>query len=130
MPTWSQISTESLAAAKRLRDARLFRSSVSRAYYSAYAAATGALCGRATVSGAGRANPGHEQVVELVRHNLDPRRFSDWQRQRLAGALRTLRRNRLSADYEPSSSITEATAVESLREAAAVYAQLADQERR
>jgi hypothetical protein len=47
-----------------------WRSSVSRSYYAAYCAVTSELVGRGVSFPHGRKNPGHEQLPNLVLHNL------------------------------------------------------------
>ncbi len=118
MHRWRFVGEDSLQAATVLRNARHLRSSISRAYYSAYACATSALLrGRADVSSAARSNPGHAQLQELLRHNLDRRRYDGRARAEFERRMRVLHRARLMADYEPTSHVPPDVAVDCLRHA-------------
>lgn len=116
MATWSDIAQENLAAAKQLHGAEHVRSCLNRAYYCAYAHLTGVLVDAGhTVSSGNRANPGHQQLIELTRHNL-PRGVG-------AGVVRMLRRLvsfRLAADYDPESQLSQTESLEALRSASKI----------
>jgi len=94
---------------------------LSRAYYSAYAGVTGELVSRLGPIGPnGRENPGHEQVVKMIRHNLNPERFNLKQRQEVGRCFKRLLSFRIEADYDPSSSLDEQDAVLGLKHASRV----------
>lgn len=125
MSSWSDLAFESLGAAKLLLTEGLHRSSASRSYYAAYAAATAALMkGGADVAIAGRANPSHIQLIQLVRHNLDPRRHSPRDRSDLARRMRNLFRSRVMADYDPGARVDRVEALRCVRDASALMATL------
>ncbi len=123
MSDWADIANDSLAAAKELKESGRVRSCLSRAYYSAYAGVTGELVScLGSIGPNGRENPGHEQVVKMVKHNLNPERFSLKQRQELGRCFKRLLSFRIEADYDPSSSLDEQDAVLSLKHASRVLA--------
>jgi uncharacterized protein (UPF0332 family) len=79
------------------QDAR-WRSAVSRSYYAAYAAVSGAWEGLAQYP-KGRFGPSHDRLPKLVMTYLTELRF--YERARVVKAARRLYRQRISADYEP-----------------------------
>lgn len=118
MATWQELGEEHLRAAKVLKDKRMLRGAINRAYYAAYAVATHTLNeSGATVNIGERQNPSHAQIAQLVRHNLDPRRFTDQDRQNLSRRVRQLQRFRVMADYDPSSYIDSGIATDCVRDA-------------
>ena len=68
---WRQTALATLETAKHLRDREDNRSSVSRAYYAAYQAATSVciLHGDAANFPHGWHNPAHDQLPELINNN-------------------------------------------------------------
>jgi uncharacterized protein (UPF0332 family) len=112
LATWEELSRDSLWAAKLLADQGHLRSSVSRAYYAAYCAIAGACVARGVTFPYGWRNPSHEQLPDLVMHNLALPRETRW---RLARNIRVLRDARESADYRPGVSISRAILIECLR---------------
>lgn len=106
--SWKQTALATLATAKRLlRNSDDHRSCVSRAYYSAYQAAT-AVCiehGDSADFPDGWNNPTHEQLPNLIANNgeikLDPRRT-------VLKILRELRYLREDADYRDSITVNAA----------------------
>jgi HEPN domain len=96
--SWREMSLGCLRGAKRLLDDDNFRSSVSRAYYTAYCAATSALAVRGVTFAHGWHNPGHEQLPGLILNNSTLPRPRRW---RVNRALRLLRQAREDADYRP-----------------------------
>jgi uncharacterized protein (UPF0332 family) len=121
MSEWRDISTDSMAAAKLLLDAGHHRSSVSRAYYCAYAAATAAMESMGLdVGSKDRPNPGHEQLGQMLRHNLDPGRFGRETRRDIARRFRNLLRSRITADYDPGWTVDERLARLCVRDASVI----------
>lgn len=120
MASWTEMANESLRAAKSLKDASLYRSSVSRTYYFAYAAAVQAVVdsGHATDYG-DRPNPTHLQLQQMIRRNLNAKRFAESTRRRLSRDLRDLFRSRAAADYDPKSTVDRVFTLNCLRMAAA-----------
>lgn len=82
--------------------AQRFRSSISRAYYVAYCAATGALAGRVTF-GYGGNNPTHNEPPNLVLSNLSGVPAGD--RHQIRKSVRLLQIARAEADYVPAVSV-------------------------
>jgi uncharacterized protein (UPF0332 family) len=112
LSTWKAMSLDSLRAAKSLAASRRWRSSVSRAYYAAYCAVAGELVGKGIQFPHGWQNPGHEQLPDLVEHNLT---LPQETKRRLKKALRLLRRAREDADYRPSVSVDRSLTLDCLR---------------
>src|SRR5687768_7294946 len=105
MSTWTEMAKDSLEAAKELKEIGRIRSSLSRAYYSAYALITEELLRSGYTVSTGRyPNPAHEQLATMAKFNLDPARFSEQSRRQIGHGLRTLRQLRTAADYDPESS--------------------------
>jgi len=110
MARWSRIAIDNLAAAGLLLRDQHPRSSVSRAYFAAFAAVAAALEARGVTFAAGRAAPSHAALRKTAEQNLGhvtPRR-----RNRLVAQLNQLYQWRLAADYQPGSTVghTEARA--------------------
>lgn len=105
MQTWMDMAADSLEAAKQLQQSGHARSSLSRAYYSVYAAITGVLqSDRQTIGQGIRQNPGHEQLVGMAFSNLNKSRYPEPIRRRIAREVRGLYRMRVEADYIPGRS--------------------------
>src|SRR5947208_3007548 len=68
--TWQELSLDNLRAAKMLAGEGRLRSSISRSYYAAYCAVSGVLVDRGITFPHGWNNPAHEQLPDLVSHNL------------------------------------------------------------
>ncbi|MBX3364248.1 MAG: hypothetical protein KF866_05720 [Phycisphaeraceae bacterium] len=125
MGSWNAVRDEQFGAAQHCKDGRYVRGCLSRAYYATYAAATEALQRAGIdVSIGGRPNPGHEQLIELVRHNLNRRKFSDEDRMKMARNMRRLLSFRIGADYDPESSFEIDDAVLALKMARSVQRML------
>jgi uncharacterized protein (UPF0332 family) len=125
LATWRDISTQNETAAKALLRGGLYRSAVSRAYYSAYAAvverlaAAGALPNR---------NPSHKALPLMVEGNISG--LSDWQRRDLKAITRRLYEARLDADYRASMDVGERTAFHCLADLARALRLLAKESTR
>ena len=115
MTTWSESSLDSYEAAIELLQNQRFRSSISRAYYAAYAAVTDELIKSKKSFSYGRRNPGHEQMLSLVLNSLDQRRFGVELRRSLRRILKDMQRLRVVADYVPAQALAEQEAREQLR---------------
>jgi uncharacterized protein (UPF0332 family) len=110
--TWEELSRESLRAARVLVGEEYYRSSISGAYYAAYCAVAGELVARGISFPHGWNNPAHDQIPEMVAHNLPLERGT---RRRVSHGIRRLRGLREDADYRPGVSISRADALECLR---------------
>lgn len=106
-----------LRGAKRLLNDGHLRSSVSRAYYAAYCAATSDLAERAVTFTHGWHNPGHEQLPGLILNNSGLPRANRW---RVNRALRLLRQAREDADYRPDVSVDRPLALACVHHATTV----------
>lgn len=96
------MSRDSLKAAKIANDEGFFRTAISRAYYSAYAALAGEFVDYGNIDFKyGGNNPGHQQIIALVANNLNPRQYSEFARREIKTGLRTLQAMRINADYNP-----------------------------
>ena len=118
------MSLECLQVAKRSLDDGYLRRSVSSSYYAAYSAVTGVLVARRVAFAHGWNNPAHEQVPDLVLHNLSLPRNTRYE---INKALRRLRMERENADYRPRIEITPSTAVNSVRDALTIINLLEEQ---
>jgi len=118
MATWAELSRESFRAARMAMQNGYYRSSVSRAYYSAYAAVTQALVDRKISFAVGRQGPGHEQLATLVDGNLGKlrgaKRVRANERRLIKANLNMLHENRLDADYRPTRDVEQDVARNSL----------------
>jgi uncharacterized protein (UPF0332 family) len=122
MSKWLDISTDSLEAAKDLKESGRVRSSLSRAYYSAYALVTGELQRTGhNVAAGDRPNPAHEQLITMAKHNLV---VDAGVRLRVAGMLRMLRQLRTAADYDPQATLAVEDAVFALKELSRLHRML------
>jgi uncharacterized protein (UPF0332 family) len=119
------MSLDCLRAAKALAGEGYWRSSVNRSYYAAYCAVTSELVARGVRFARGWNNPPHEQLPNLIAHNLtlplDVRR-------RLRKLIRILRQMREDADYRPGISVDRPMALDCLRDAMAVLKDLGVQD--
>ena len=114
MATWIDISLENEDAAKELVRLKRFRSSISRAYYSVYAAVTGILLDAGAIPSSDAENPSHKALPELIESNLP--RLRTWQRRDLKSSTRKLYHLRLDADYRSRASVGQIEAVDGLAE--------------
>ena len=103
MATWRDMSRESLTAAGLAMRHECYRSSVSRAYFSAFAAVTAVLGEVGTKFAEPRLGPAHASVRTLIRKNMPG--LSRQRRTRLLAAMNDLYESRLAADYRPPQTI-------------------------
>jgi len=115
--TWEEMSVGRVRAAKALLDLGFYRDSISRFYYAAYCAATGAVAGRNITFAFGRQNPSYEQLPRLI---LSKGHISITKRRRIGSLLRVLRNARVDVDYRPRYVINRSDALDSIRDASAV----------
>ncbi len=121
MRTWQDMAVDSLRAAKKLRDAGHFRSSVSRAYYAVFCLVTAELCKVTSVGGFGRyAHPPHREMTRFVQNCLRTR-MAVGQAEWLNSLIRRLYKARLEADYVCGAAIDLALARDTLRDAHIVF---------
>ena len=111
---WRAISRDSRKAAQRLLEVGCCRSSVSRAYYAAYAAITSALIRQGITLAHDGNNPSHISLPVLVLNNLTflplTARFD------LNRALRRLYAERVEADYNAAAIVNGGVVIETLRD--------------
>jgi uncharacterized protein (UPF0332 family) len=119
--SWKDLSNGSLLAAEALLREGYHRSSVSRAYYAAYYAATHEIVQKLTTFSYGRKNPTHEKVPTYIQSNLT---LSQPKKDALTRLINTLRLFREDADYRPHMSIDDQTARDCIRDAAAFQQEL------
>lgn len=110
--TWREIAIDGLHAAGELSRLGRHRSSVSRAYYAAFAALTARLT-EAGLSFGGDEGPAHSAVPELIQSNMPRLRVNE--RRALKGLFTQLYENRLDADYHASITVDGKSATLSLR---------------
>lgn len=115
------MSEDSLRAAEALLRDGHYRSSVSRAYYAAYCAATHEIVQKLTTFSHGWKNPTHEKVPVYVQSNLT---LSQTKKDAVAALINGLRLLREDADYRPQESIDAQTAQECIRDARDVQQEL------
>src|SRR2546430_651925 len=99
MSTWTEMAKDNRLAANEARAEQRWRTCVSRAYYAVYSELSELLLRQHVTMPAGRANPRHERLRNMVEANL--KQFSHPQRVQLAGAVRRLYRLRVMADDMP-----------------------------
>jgi uncharacterized protein (UPF0332 family) len=108
MATWQDMAKANMEAAKCLHDQGLHRPSVTRAYYSAYCALTQVLKGKHQKDFKyGGNNPAHNQLLALVRNNLElgrTKRPADLRRM-IGRSLNILLNLRIEAEYVPGHTI-------------------------
>ena len=121
MSTWQDLSDESRRAAQALHEGGMFRGSINRAYFAAYAAIAQHLEGKVTFP-QGRSNPPHAGLTRYVQNVLPG--LSAGARRDIKHKVRVLYKARVSADYLPADSCDEKLAKHALREAAGIVAQL------
>ena len=121
MATWAEMSVDNRKAAQNLLDAECYRSSISRAYYTAYCAITSQLAGKYTFPFGGN-NPSHPDLPNMILNNLPA--LPEYRRREIKQAVERIWHARVEADYAPSAYIDRAQAVNALRDAARVLALL------
>ncbi len=109
-----------MAAEQLLQEGR-YRSSVSRAYYAAYCAATHEIIQKLTTFSQGRHNPSHENLPKYIQNNLT---ITHAKKDRISTLVLILRQFREDADYRPHISVDETIARDCVRDAAAVQQEL------
>ncbi len=120
---WERLSKDSLRAAEALlrEGPGCYRSSISRAYYAAYCAATHLIVQKLMTFPNGWNNPPHQKVPVCIQSNLTiPQARKD-------AAIRlidTLRQFREDADYRPQVAVSEQDARDCVRDAAAIQQEL------
>jgi len=117
MATWRELSEDSLKASEALLREGRYRSSVSRAYYSAYCAPTHEIVQRLTTFAFGWNNPPHEKSPIYVQNNLT---LPPSGKNKIKRLLRILRQYREDADYRPHRSINVQAARDCVRDAVAI----------
>lgn len=97
------------------------RSSISRAYYAAYCAATHEIVKKPTTFAHGWNNPPHEKVPAYIQSNLAMRQAA---KDTVNELITILRLFRVDADYRPSETVNERIARDCIRNAALVQQEL------
>ena len=116
--TWDEIGRDSLEAAKLLREAGRHRSSVSRAYYAAYAKVTGLVAPFADFP-EDREGPSHEKLPTMASDYLTRLAFRE--RQRVESSLERLYVRRIEADYKMSFTVDDEMSLAALQEASRTF---------
>ena len=104
-------------AAESLPEDGHCRSSVSRAYYAAYCAATHEIVQKLTTFSYGRKNPSHERVPTYIQNNLT---ITQSKKDAVNTLLILLRLFREDADYRPHLPVDEHIARDCIRAASEV----------
>ena len=100
MPDWKSIAQDNFRDAQKLFEGKRYRSATSRFYYAVFSLMTFELIQRGAKSnfGNGKETPAHIQLhATLMRDKFT--HFSEERREKLSERVRTLYRDRLSADY-------------------------------
>ena len=120
---WEQLSKDNLRAAEVLlrEGTGYYRSSVSRAYYAAYCAATYLIVQKLTTFPNGWKNPPHQKVPVYIQHNLT---IPQARKDDAIKLIDTLRQFREDADYRPNVAVDEQAARDCVRDAAAIQQKL------
>lgn len=113
MEDWESIAKDNLIAAKALVLDSRWRSAVSRAYYSAYAAITSRLSDAEFPDD--REGPGHDMLPRLVMTYLSLMKV--YERRQIATVAFRLYRQRLVADYRRTETVGERDARAAVRDA-------------
>ena len=116
---WQDISRNSRKAAQRLLDLECYRSSVSRAYYAAYAAVTSELVARGLLFAQARSNPDHAGLPAYVLNNLGT--LAQTTRFDINRAIRRLYALRIDADYVAEATLDRAMALSALHDLGRVF---------
>ena len=115
------MGTDSLKAAKKLKDAGCFRSCISRAYYAAFSRVTSELIKAAGPGAFGRyRHPRHHQIPRSMDAHLG-RQLAEPDLKWLKAVIRRLYKARLDADYVSGAAVDEALARDMLRDAHVVF---------
>ena len=117
---WRQTAIMTLDTARHLRERSDYRSCISRAYYVAYQAATGASIshGDEVHFPLDWNNPTHEQLPSLMVNNGE---FTVNTRRRIAKILRQLRTFREDSDYRPGLTVDEKRSREAILLAVSLF---------
>jgi hypothetical protein len=118
MPTWSELYRDNLDAAHSMLQQGLWRSAVSRAYFSAYCAVTGLLVADRRHGfrfSNGFANPPHKSLPGLIESDLPKAKYDIELRRKTATRVTTLRLARCAADYNPNAIVGETEATQALQ---------------
>ena len=121
LETWQQLSRDSLRAAEVLLREGHYRSSVSRAYYAAYCAATHEIVQRVTTFSYGRNNPSHGSVPSYIQNNLT---LPQAKKDTVSSLVSILRLFREDADYRPHMTVGELIARDCIRTASEIQQEL------
>ncbi len=121
MANWRDMSEGALRGAEILLREGDYRGCASRAYYSAYCAATSEITKKLTTFSYGWKNPTHEKVPVYVQNNLT---IPQAKKDTVSTLIKTLRLFREDADYRPHVPVDELIARDSIRDAAAVQQEL------
>lgn len=121
MATWDELSIDSRSAAQVLLAQGHTRSSISRAYFAAYAAATARIATTVSLP-PGRLNPSHADLARYVGNSLGG--FPVWQRQWLGTLIRRLWKMRVDAEYVPGACVDHPLARQALRDVHVVLREL------
>lgn len=70
MTTWADLAKDNTLAAYETFDSHRWRTCISRAYFAIYSAATDTVLELGVSMPAGRTNPRHDRLANLVGHNL------------------------------------------------------------
>ena len=109
--TWPEMSEECLRSANKLMQERLYRRSVSSAYYAAYCAVTAELVVKGVSFAHGWQNPAHDQLPDFIMNRLTLPRETKYEIRKTIVFLRGSREN---ADYRPNSPIERHHALEAI----------------
>jgi uncharacterized protein (UPF0332 family) len=121
--TWKEISRENLIAAKSLALDSRWRSSVSRAYYAAYAMVASELEGLAQYP-KGRFGPSHDLLPQLVMTYLTEIRI--FERRKVSTAAHRLYIQRINADYKPMEIVAADEARSAIRDSVLILRRIKD----
>jgi uncharacterized protein (UPF0332 family) len=112
--TWDKIGRDSLEAAKLLKEAGRFRSSVSRAYYAAHYVFTEFVTRNGFIPAPRRQTPSHLAQAGLVGRHAGT--LSLREQRLLRQTLTRLYSRRIDADYDSRVRIDSSTALEAIRD--------------
>jgi hypothetical protein len=116
---WNAVASQQANTVRVLKEVKLYRPCVSRAYYATYSLITAMLHEQgvtkfAAAGNRSRRNPDHASLPGLIEGTL--RGLSKPQRRDLKAALIRLRARREDADYRPDSYVEKDTAREAARD--------------
>ena len=101
---WKIVASENFNAANELSGTDFHRSTLSRAYYAAYAKVVSALI-QMNISMPSRGNPSHSKMPDLIQVHF--RKLSPGRRNSLEFAFSELYRRRVLADYSPDFEVSK-----------------------